>query len=120
MRTKKQIPFKHSMSHVDFDGWQFISRPQVIGEPGMDEQYLRADKNRPIVCFGSFQDLLGVNKETGGIKAHNEWVHMTNWDLVIFDEYHFFSCVSSSSCSINFQNTTILAFSPLRTRPPSC
>ncbi len=77
------------MSHVDFDGWQFISRPQVIGEPGMDEQYLRADKNRPIVCFGSFQDLLGVNKETGGIKAHNEWVHMTNWDLVIFDEYHF-------------------------------
>ena len=55
------------MSHVDFDGWQFISRPQVIGEPGMDEQYLRADKNRPIVCFGSFQDLLGVNKETGGI-----------------------------------------------------
>ena len=108
------------MTHVDFDGWQFISRPQVIGEPGMDEQYLRADKNRPIVCFGSFQDLLGVNKETGGIKAHNEWVHMTNWDLVIFDEYHFFSCVSSSSCSINFQNTTILAFSPLRTRPPSC
>ena len=77
------------MSHVDFDGWQFISRPQTIGEPGMDEQYLRADKNRPIVCFGSFQDLLGVNKETGGIKAHNEWVHITNWDLVIFDEYHF-------------------------------
>lgn len=77
------------MSHVDFDGWQFISRPQIIGEPGMDEQYLRADKERPIVCFGSFQDLLGVNKETGGIKAHNEWVHMTNWDLVIFDEYHF-------------------------------
>lgn len=77
------------MSHVDFDGWQFISRPQAMGEPGMDEQYVRADKNRPIVCFGSFQDLLGVNKETGGIKAHNEWVHMTNWDLVIFDEYHF-------------------------------
>ncbi len=77
------------MSHVDFDGWQFISRPQAFGEPGMDDQYLRADKSRPIVCFGSFQDLLGVNKETGGIKAHNEWVHMTNWDLVIFDEYHF-------------------------------
>ena len=31
----------------------------------------------------------GVNKETGGIKAKNEWVHSTNWDLVIFDEYHF-------------------------------
>ena len=30
-----------------------------------------------------------MNKETGGIKAKNEWVHATNWDLVIFDEYHF-------------------------------
>ena len=36
-----------------------------------------------------FQDYLGVNRETGGIKARNEWVHTTNWDLVIFDEYHF-------------------------------
>ena len=51
--------------------------------------YETADKSRPIVCFGSFQDYLGVNKETGGIKAKNEWVHSTNWDLVIFDEYHF-------------------------------
>ncbi len=25
----------------------------------------------------------------GGIKAKNEWVHATNWDCVIFDEYHF-------------------------------
>ena len=25
----------------------------------------------------------------GGIKAKNEWVHEINWDLVIFDEYHF-------------------------------
>jgi hypothetical protein len=23
------------------------------------------------------------------IKAKNEWLHTTNWDLVIFDEYHF-------------------------------
>ena len=27
--------------------------------------------------------------ERGGIKAKNEWVHSTNWDLVIFDEYYF-------------------------------
>ena len=77
------------MTHVDFEGWQFISRPLTTGEPGMDEQYKRADKGKPIVCFGSFQDFMGVNKETGGIKANNEWVHLTNWDLVIFDEYHF-------------------------------
>lgn len=69
-------------SHIDFEGWQFISRNTEL-------TYETADKSCPIVCFGSFQDYLGVNKETGGIKAKNEWVHSTNWDLVIFDEYHF-------------------------------
>lgn len=77
------------MTHTDFEGWQFISRPAVVGGASTDAQYQKADKSRPIVCFGSFQDFLGVNKETGGIKANNEWVHTTNWDLVIFDEYHF-------------------------------
>ena len=77
------------MTHMYFEGWQFISRPTVPGGLTNDEQYEKADKSRPIVCFGSFQDFLGVNKETGGIKANNEWVHTINWDLVIFDEYHF-------------------------------
>ena len=67
-------------SHVDFEGWQFISRGGL--------NYEDADLNRPIVCFGSFQDYLGTN-ENGGIKVKNEWVHTTNWDIVIFDEYHF-------------------------------
>lgn len=77
------------MTHVDFEGWQFISRDANNLQDTIDNQYRRADKNRPIVCFGSFQDFLGVSRETGCIKAHNEWVHTTNWDLVIFDEYHF-------------------------------
>lgn len=77
------------MTHVDFESWQFISRPTTPGGLSTDAQYQKADKSKPIVCFGSFQDFLGVNKETGGIKANNEWVHSTNWDLVIFDEYHF-------------------------------
>lgn len=67
-------------THVDFEGWQFICRGGLT--------YEEADPSRPIVCFGSFQDYLGTN-ESGGIKAKNEWVHTTNWDLVIFDEYHF-------------------------------
>lgn len=69
------------MMHIDFEGWQFICRDGMT--------YEEADLTKPIVCFGSFQDYLGVNKETGGIKAKNEWVHTTNWDIVIFDEYHF-------------------------------
>ena len=76
------------LHHLDFEGWQFICRPEYYGEPNINEQYEAADKSRPIVCFGSFQDFLGTN-ENGGIKAKNEWVHTTDWDLVIFDEYHF-------------------------------
>ena len=67
--------------HVDFEGWQFVSRD--------GRTYEECDPSRPIVCFGSFQDFLGVNRETGGIKARNEWVHLEDWDLVAFDEYHF-------------------------------
>jgi hypothetical protein len=67
--------------HVDFKGWQFI-------KPG-GLTYEEADKSKPFVCFGSFQDYLGKNKSTGGIKTKNEWVHTTNWDCVIFDEYHY-------------------------------
>ncbi len=67
--------------HVDFKGWQFI-------KPG-GLTYEQADKKRPFVCFGSFQDYLGRNPSTGGIKTKNEWVHSTNWDCVILDEYHY-------------------------------
>ncbi|MBQ2876509.1 MAG: GIY-YIG nuclease family protein [Clostridia bacterium] len=77
------------LSHVDFDGWQFISNKDAHADNiSMDEQFEAADKSRPIVVFGSFQDLLGTN-DNGGIKAKNEFIHYTNWDLVIFDEYHF-------------------------------
>lgn len=76
-------------SHIDFEGWQFIARSSDPSLGSIDVQYNRADKNLPIVCFGSFQDFLGVDKGTGGIKAKNEWVHTVNWDLVAFDEYHF-------------------------------
>ena len=68
-------------THVDFDGWQFISRTSEL-------TYDTANHNRPIVCFGSFQDYLGKNK-VGGIKVKNEWVHSVNWDVIILDEYHY-------------------------------
>jgi hypothetical protein len=76
-------------SHVDFEGWQFISNKDAHGNGiNIDQAFMQADKNRPIVVFGSFQDLLGTNA-SGGIKAKNEFIHTTNWDLVAFDEYHF-------------------------------
>lgn len=76
------------LTHVDFAGWQFIRRPDDPGDPDLEEQYMRTDGKRPIVCFGSFQDFLGLN-EFGGIKEHHRWVREEKWDLVIFDEYHY-------------------------------
>lgn len=70
------------LSHTDFAGWQFVSNYEE------DLSFDAADKIRPLVFFGSFQDLLGKDK-SGGIKAKNEQVHTVNWDCVIFDEYHY-------------------------------
>ncbi|MEW6907960.1 DEAD/DEAH box helicase family protein [Trueperella pyogenes] len=69
-------------SHVDFESWQYRSAA-TMDDAGP------IDPDKPLVYFGSFQDLLGRDKKTGLIKSKNEWVHTTNWDLVIFDEYHF-------------------------------
>jgi hypothetical protein len=67
--------------HIDFRGWQFISANGLSFE--------EVNKKEPFVCFGSFQDYLGRNPSTGGIKTKNEWVHSTHWDCVILDEYHY-------------------------------
>ena len=75
--------------HVDFKGWQFVSNKEAkFDAKKLDEQYASCDKTKPIVVFGSFQDLLGTN-DAGGIKAKNEFIHTTNWDIIVFDEYHF-------------------------------
>lgn len=68
-------------SHVDFEGWQYLSRNS---ESDPSEVSLR----KPLVYFGSFQDLLGRDA-AGNIKSKNEWLHKVKWDLVVFDEYHF-------------------------------
>jgi len=68
-------------SHVDFEGWHYLSR-------NSNSDPTKIDDDRPVVYFGSFQDLLGRDA-TGNIKPRNEWLHAVNWDLVVFDEYHF-------------------------------
>ncbi len=68
-------------SHVDFEDWQYLSRKSE-GDP------TSADPERPLVFFGSFQDLLGRDA-AGNFKAKHQWLTEMAWDLVIFDEYHF-------------------------------
>ncbi len=77
------------LTHTDFAGWQFVSDKDAhYSKQEMDEAFAGCDPDKPIVVFGSFQNLLGTN-EAGGIKAKNEFIHSEAWDLVIFDEYHF-------------------------------
>jgi hypothetical protein len=68
-------------NHRDFDGWQYLSRTSQLNPT-------QIDRKKPVVFFGSFQDLLGTDS-AGNIKANNEWLHTLTWDLVVFDEYHF-------------------------------
>lgn len=68
-------------SHQDFNGWCYLSR-HTAGDPAT------VSHETPLVYFGSFQDLLGRDA-AGNIKPRNEWLHTINWDLVVFDEYHF-------------------------------
>ncbi len=67
--------------HVDFDGWQYLSKSS-------DRDPTQISPRKPLVYFGSFQDLLGRDA-AGNIKPKNEWLHKVKWDLVVFDEYHF-------------------------------
>src|SRR5690606_33555258 len=68
-------------SHLDFNGWQFIRLGGLTFE--------KANKRKPIVCFRSFQDYLGKNRSTGGMKAKNMWVHETKWVCVIRGVYQY-------------------------------
>jgi hypothetical protein len=68
-------------NHVDFDGWQYLSR-------NSDSNPIQISARKPLVYFGSFQDLLGRDL-FGNIKPRNEWLHKVKWDIVVFDEYHF-------------------------------
>jgi hypothetical protein len=67
--------------HTDFDGWQYLSKSS-------SRDPTQINRARPVVYFGSFQDLLGRDA-AGNIKPKNEWIHEVKWDLVVFDEYHF-------------------------------
>ncbi|MGH9196677.1 MAG: GIY-YIG nuclease family protein, partial [Acidimicrobiia bacterium] len=48
-------------NHVDFDAWQYLSRNSA-------SDATRVDSKKPVVYFGSFQDLLGRDA-AGNIKA---------------------------------------------------
>jgi len=88
-------------NHINYKGWKFISRN--------GESFDSSKEETPIVCFGSFQDFLGKNS-VGGIKARNEWVHATNWDCVVFDEYHYGAWRESAKELFEAEDKSEIAF----------
>lgn len=78
-------------THIDFKGWTFFSKNEAenISKLTLNKAEGKTDLSKTnLVCFGSFQDYLGTQKD-GSIKVKNEWVHNTEWDCIVFDEYHF-------------------------------
>ena len=71
------------LSHVDFEDWHFVDRNTPV-----QEATDLADGADPLVWFVSFQDITGKTAD-GGVKPHNETIHLTNWDCIVLDEYHF-------------------------------
>ncbi|HXV04669.1 MAG TPA: GIY-YIG nuclease family protein [Solirubrobacterales bacterium] len=71
------------LGHVDFVGWHFVDRETPIAEA---DQLLSGPD--PVVRFVSFQDL-SQKSQDGQVKEHNESIHVTDWDCIVLDEYHF-------------------------------
>jgi len=71
------------LGHIDFAGWHFVDRDTPIDNA--DDLLSGADV---VIRFASFQDLNGKSAD-GQIKAHNESIHLTDWDCIVLDEYHF-------------------------------
>lgn len=71
------------VSHIDFEGWRFVDR-----NTSPEDRDAAADSDDPCVWFASFQDLNGKTSD-GKVKVHNENIHLTEWDCIAIDEYHF-------------------------------
>lgn len=69
-------------NHIDFEGWVF-KNPEDIKKFNLTKEEI--DGANPIVCFSSFQDILGDE----GKKEKFKLFYETDWDCVILDEYHF-------------------------------
>lgn len=76
------------VTHVDFDGWQFVSNKDAhMGDMNIDRQYEMADKSRPIVVFGSFRICSGrMKRAVSRQKRIHPYHQLGSGD---FDEYHF-------------------------------
>jgi len=96
--------------HVDFKDWQFISPGGLSHEA--------ANKNKPFVCFGSFQDYLGRNPSTGGIKTKKRMGARYALGLRHSGRYHYGAWREKAKDLFRCGKMKAKSSSPL-VRPPS-
>lgn len=71
------------LGHIDFIDWRYIDRDA----PSRDADAIVSGQS-PFVWFASFQDVTGRDAE-GNPKERNETIHLTDWDCIVIDEFHF-------------------------------
>ena len=70
------------LSHVDFEGWQFVDR----------DTSLRRRRRWPMPSTrwsGSRRSRTSTARPQTVVKEHNETIHLIDWDCIVLDEYHF-------------------------------
>ena len=71
------------LNHVDFVDWRFIDSAVPSEEA---DKIL--DSDDPLVWFASFQDVTGRDSD-GNPKPKNQSIHLTDWDCIVIDEFHY-------------------------------
>ncbi|MDH6536537.1 DEAD/DEAH box helicase family protein [Aurantimicrobium minutum] len=71
------------LNHVDFADWRFIDSAVPTEEA---DKIL--DSGDPFVWFASFQDVTGRDSD-GNPKPKNQSLHLTDWDCIVIDEFHY-------------------------------
>jgi hypothetical protein len=78
------------LNHVDFLDWRFIDSAVPSNEADTI-----LDSNDPVVWFASFQDVTGRDAN-GNVKEKNQSIHITDWDCIVIDEFHFGASTSTA------------------------
>lgn len=73
---------------TDFENIVFAANPKNPSDPSISEQIAAVEEDKIVVCFASFQDILGTDLN-GNIKEKNRGIHGIVWDIMGIDECHF-------------------------------
>ncbi|MDD3769960.1 MAG: GIY-YIG nuclease family protein [Sulfuricurvum sp.] len=69
--------------HVDFKEYVFLKQESLSS---INEHL---GKNKGVVAFASYQDILGTKTDGNEIKDKHLQLFGTEWDLVVIDEFHY-------------------------------